>query len=345
MLRPNHAQEHAVSFLHSYLDRVRTNLSVVDHTLARYGHLSLLDYLKNFEASVKPPFQERGPLLCLVHDYVSPLLGEAAAKGTADDLAAYPLVLTTSHHGVDFYAQTLQSRLILALRNTSGLSLAGTVPVFACGNIPLNNLTFPRGMLLYRLAAGDFEAAPRRLPLFPDRLKRTMVSVAPVWQRVMIHQARAQLDKMIRQGTAVAEIALAARTLLDEDYRAAALQSLSDYSQQAVVVNQHIWKRLFARGFDPPTLVYLELEKIASALLGLDRPIRSALPGESCLTGCCGNRCWPHWMGSGDAGTGSCSAKDPAPLLGRAWAQGAACPAGPFSSGERTLVDGAFPLP
>ena len=270
MLRPNHAQERAVSFLHSYLDRVRTNLSVVDRTLARYGHLSLLDYLKNFEASVKPPFQERGPLLRLVHDYVSPLLGEAAAKGTADDLAAYPLVLTTSHHGVDFYAQTLQSRLILALRNTSGLSLAGTVPVFACGNIPLNNLTYPRGMLLYRLAAGDFEAAPRRLPLFPDRLKRTMVSVAPAWDTVMIDQARAQLDKMIRQGTAVAEIALAARTLLDEDYRAAALQSLSDYSQQAVVVNQHIWKRLFARGFDPPALIYLELEKIASALLGLD---------------------------------------------------------------------------
>ena len=270
MLRSTPGQEHAASYLHACLNKVRSNLPVVDRTLARYGHLSLLDYLKSLEAAVEPPLQDRGPLLRLVHDYVFPLLGEAAAKGVADDLAAHPLVLTTSHHGVDFYAQTLQSRLILALRNTSGLSPARTVPVFACGNIPLNNLTYPRGMLLYRLAAGSYEAAPRRLPLFPERLKRTMVSVAPAWDSVMIDQARARLAKMIRQGAAVTEIALAARTLLNEDYTAAALESFSDYSQQAVVVNRRLWKRLFARGLDPPEMIHLELEKIASALLGLD---------------------------------------------------------------------------
>lgn len=266
----NALEESAACCLHTCLDRVRKSLPAVDRVLTRYGHLSLLEYLKQFPVTVKPPFQCRKPLFHLVYRYISPLLGAATARRTVEDFATHPLVLTTSHHGVDYYAQTLQSRLILALRNASRLSPVRTIVVFACGNIPLNNLTYPRGLLFYRLTAGEWEAAPRRLPVFPHRLKRSMVSVAPAWDSTMLGQARPRLDSMIRQGRVAPEVGLAARTLLAEDYPAAALQAHPDYSTQAVVLNCLIWRKLFAGAVEPPELIYLELEKVASGLLSLD---------------------------------------------------------------------------
>ena len=266
-----------LALLQSHLDRVRANLPAVDRTLSQFGHLSLLEYLKKFPITAAPPFQSREPLLDAVYRYATPLLGAAIAKRAAEDLAARPLVMTASHHGVDYYAQTLQSRLIFSLGAAGGSSPAKTVPVFACGNIPLNNLTYPRGLLFYLTSSEALDALPCRLPLFPDRLKRTMVSLAPTCDAGMIGKALARLDTMVREGSVRSEVALAARTLLQQEYSCGALVNLPGYSPQAVVLNHRIWKKLFAEGLDPPEMIYLELEQIVFALLGLDLTDPSSL--------------------------------------------------------------------
>lgn len=263
-LEPN---QRAAEILDSLLDRVRASLPALDRVLTRYQRLSLLDYLRQFSVKTGDSFQGREPLFHIVYRYAEPLLGAAVARRAADDLASQPLVLTANHHGVDYYAQTLQARLILALRSISGLSPARTLPVFACGNIPLNNLTYPRGLLFYRPPAGQETEGPCRLPLFPDRLKRAMVGAAPAWDAALLGQARTRLREMARHGKLAPDIALAAQTVLAEDYGSLAPLVLPDYAQQAVVVNRLLWQRLFAGGLDPPEMVYLELEHIASELL------------------------------------------------------------------------------
>jgi len=262
--------QRAAEFLESLLDRVRTNLPALDRVLAHYGRLSLLDYLGQFSATVEPSLQSCEPLLHIVYRCAEPLLGAAVARRVADDLASQPLVLTANHHGVDYYAQTLQSRLILALRNISGLSPARTLPVFACSNIPLNNLTYPRGLLFYRPPAGKETDGPYRFPLFPDRLKRTMVAATPAWDAALLSQARARLRGLACQGRLAPDTALAAQMVLAEDYRSVIRPALPSYPQQATAVNRLIWQRLFDRGLNPPEMIYLELEYLASELLRQD---------------------------------------------------------------------------
>jgi hypothetical protein len=258
------------ALLQSCLGVVRENLPVVDRTISQYGDLSLREYLTNFSRATGASFQSRDDILDIVFRYVAPLLGNALAKDTTEDLAALSIILTSNHHGVDYYAQTLQSRLIFSFRSTMGLSSARTVPIFACGNIPLNNLTYPRGLLLYRGPSRDLDAIPFKLPLFPDRLKRTMVNAAQAYDETMVGNLQCQLDKMIRKGEAPSDVGAAARTILVEDYRFAALAAVPDYSQQAVILNNLIWKRLFARGFSHSEMIYLEMEKIVDALLARD---------------------------------------------------------------------------
>jgi hypothetical protein len=266
----NDQSRSAPALLQSYLDMVRRNLPVVDRTISQYGNLSFREYLTSFSRETGASFQSRNDILDIVSSYVAPLLGKAVAKETVEDLAVHPIVLTGNHHGVDYYAQTLQARLIFSLRSISKTSSARTIPVFACGNIPLNNPTYPRGLLLYRGVSGDLDAMPHKLPLFPDRLKRTMVSVAQAYDETMVGNLQGRLERMIRRGSLPSDVGFAARTILLEDYRSPALSAVPDYSPQAVILNSLIWKRLFAGGFSPPEMIYLELERIVDALLVLD---------------------------------------------------------------------------
>ena len=259
------------------LDRVREDLPVVDRIISRYGDLSLREYLTTLARATRPSCQGLDGLLDIVYRYVAPLLGKAVATSLAEDLACHPMVLTTSHHGVDYCAQTLQGRIIFSLSRGIGTSAFKTVPVFACGNIALNNPTYPRGLLCYRGACHDLERLPHQLPLFPDRLKRTMVHRVPAYDQVMVGNLRDRLDRMVGRGSLPSDIGAAARAILMEDYRSAALAAVPDYSGQAVILNGLIWKRLFAEGFRPPEMITLELERIVAALLGLDLDNPSSL--------------------------------------------------------------------
>ena len=262
--------ESGVNLLQAHLELVRRNLSPVDRVLHQYGHFSLAEYLANFFPEAKPAFQSRDDALQIVARYAAPLLGERVAKRAAEDLAAYPIVLTANHHGVDCYAQTLQSRILFSLRTAIGISDIRTVPVLACGNVPLNNLTYPRGLLFYCVSSGELDAIPLKLPLFPDRLKRTMVCTAPACDNTMIAGAQVRLDRMLRRKSVSSEIASAARTILREDYGFPTLRGFPDYSRQTVILNSLIWKRLFAEGARAPEMVSLELENLVGALLARD---------------------------------------------------------------------------
>jgi len=52
--------------------------------------------------------------------------------------------LTANHHGVDFFAQSVQSSLLFALGNAGYDFPRKTVTVFSFGNISFNNLTYPK---------------------------------------------------------------------------------------------------------------------------------------------------------------------------------------------------------
>lgn len=243
---------------------------VVRHALDDYGQASLARYLRQILKISQKPLQPRDDLLNVVYHYAAPLLGKSVAEQAVLELQTLPAVLTANHHGVDFMAQSVQGSLLFSLREV-GHSSAKTVPIFACGNIALNNPTYPRGLLLYDAGrhAAEFKL-PVRLPIFPDRDKRKSVSIVNAFDLKMIAKAQKHLALMVQNQKLNPIQAEAAARILNEDYQNNTIVGLRNYSQQSVVLNNRIWKRCFREPEQAPDLVYLELEKITSLLLQLD---------------------------------------------------------------------------
>jgi len=243
---------------------------IVANSLKRFGHQPIKDFLEHFSISAEPGFQEREDLFKTVSEYVSPLLGESIARQTVQDLSQTPVVLTANHHGVDYFAQSVQGSLLFSLYLLARNPASTTVPVFACANIPLNNLTYPRGLMIYNLDSEDLGAMPRKVPVFSDKMKRAMVCTARPFDKAMIDRTGKRISKMTLEGQISSRLSTTLNTIIEEDYADPFILALDSYSQQSVVLNHRIWKRLYADKGTAPDLVYLDLEHIVGQLLEID---------------------------------------------------------------------------
>jgi hypothetical protein len=165
-------------------------------------------------------------------------------------------VLTANHHGVDYFAQSIQGSLIFALNRIAGATPATTVPVFACGGVPLDNLTYPLGLLLYRVNYAELGAMPKKLPVFSNRFRREMVSAAAPFNPMMVQSAKKRFDKMVSEKIICPTLSQAVHEIFKENYCAPSVVDLPDYSQQSVVLNNTIWKRFFPQHPSASDIVY-----------------------------------------------------------------------------------------
>ncbi len=254
-----------------YLDILCKNLPVVNRIINRYGDIPISEYLQQaLVPKTFPTYQQRDDLFEVAYQYVAPLLGESVARRVAHDLAEHPIALATNHHGVDYFSHSIQGNIIFSLNAITGATSATTVPIFSFGSVPLNNSTYPRGLLLYHVDLTKLETMPKKLPLFPDRLKRCMVSVAPPFDQTMVHITEARFDKMVCDKQVSPKLADHLHKVFQEDYCHVSVLGLPNYSQQVVVLNNRIWKRILRELNPVPDIVYLESEKIASTLLKFD---------------------------------------------------------------------------
>ncbi len=203
-----------------------------------------------------------------VERYTRDTLGAEIGAAIAEDLRQRAQVLTANHHGIDTFAQSTQSNLLFSLRRRSDGSTAKTIPVLACGSVPLNNLTYPRGLLVYACKDAPGRGGICRLPVFPDSHKRKLVSAALPFTPEMLARARARAGKLIEDDKLIPAVGPALDTVFDEFERAG--YAHPDYARQATVVNRRLWRRLFREPGCPAELVYIELESIAGRLLERD---------------------------------------------------------------------------
>lgn len=256
--------------IQSLLTAVSRRVPILDRAVNQLGHLPLWSYLGQTIAWTCDSYQPRNDLAEVIYHYAAPLLGEHAAQQVQSELRRCPVVLTANHHGVDFFAQSVQGTLLLGLRRVSNLQAAATVPVLACGNVPLNNVTYPRGALVYDVGEAYLSELPQKLPIFPDRCKRQMVSEVVAFDETAVQRARQRGVQMRRTGIITNTVAVALDDILTEDYRAQDVLNQKTYSDQAVILNSRIWRRLFSPSVQTPQLAYLEIEKVVGQLLQVD---------------------------------------------------------------------------
>ena len=245
---------------------VRKQVPVVGQVLSA-GDQSIAEYLQQVCRVSKRSYQPCSDIADVIYEYLTPLLGEKMAEKTAADFIQHPVALTTNHHGVDFFAQSVQGSLMLGLakREIEGVS---TIPVFSCANIPLNNLTYPRGALLYDV---DCKGAnwPLKVPFFASKLRRQLVARVKGLTPETLQSALKRIRKLDD-----AEIRLplkeTLKKLIEEDYLSEDVQAQQSYAAQSVILNRSLWNRLFSASANMPELITIELEKLAEGLLSKD---------------------------------------------------------------------------
>jgi hypothetical protein len=259
------------SFIAEYcIEEAREELAVLRRTIDECGGQTLYEYMKQLIPEPRASYQPMGDLLEVVKNYTQPLLGETLANKVVHDIEVCPLVLTANHHGVAYFAQDFQGGIIFSLKRFASENALTTVPIFSCGTVPLNNLTYPFGMLLYGACSGELDARPNKLPIFPNKYKRRLVSVVNSVDENMIKRAQKRVDKLVCDNIISESLADAAHSILKEEYCDSSILNEVDYSRQAVVLNNRIWNRLFRDAGYVPEVVNLELEKISGALLEKD---------------------------------------------------------------------------
>ena len=270
-----HSRNNRTVSLDNYFAGIRDLLPAVDALIERHRDTRLRDYVDLLGQGQARPLQCRRDFVAEVAAYTGETLGPGLGAAIAEELHEMPQVLTANHHGIDTFAQSTQSNLLFSLRRRADGGSAKTIPVLACGTVPLNNLTYPRGLLIYACEREPGEAGICKLPLFPDSHKRKLVNAAQPYTAEMLGRARSRAERLRGEAMLSPPVEAALDSVLDEFSRIG--EAFPDYSRQATVVNHRLWQRLFRDDACRSELVYVELESIARGLLLRDLFDRSTI--------------------------------------------------------------------
>ena len=248
-----------------------------------YGDLPLQDYAESFFRYRAQSIQPRDDFIEVVSGYARRLLGGETAALLERHFSDTPVALTANHHGVDYKSLTVHGTIIFALPRLleSSPGSVPVVPVLAFGIVPLNNFSFPRGIILSREKEVVEQPAAkartyRKVPVIPVKFSQTLVSVTGPITTQMVSRALGEVERLFAEGAILESERKSLSALLREEYAGEEVLSLPDYSDQAVVLNRAVWKRIFAPPLrdEIPDLAYLEMERVAAALL--EKDIRDA---------------------------------------------------------------------
>ena len=247
-----------------WLQSVRRCSPVMDRALRNHADIAVIDYIDSVFRYSEHSFQPRSDLGDVLYDYVEPLLGQPLAEQVSEDLIRHPVVLTANHHGVDYFAQSVQGSLLFSMGKKQQAGVR-TAPVFACGNIPLDNLTYPRGALIYQ--SDEAHRGPKKLPVFSNKVRRQPVSLVSGVDQTKVNDVIKRMAKTAQSEPGSGDSLTALMHILTEDYGSEAVCRHARYSDQSVIINHRIWQRLFTDQSLIPNLITLELEEIARRLL------------------------------------------------------------------------------
>lgn len=153
----------------------------------------------------------------------------------AEQLTGQRVVLTVHHTAPVFHPIALQT-LLLAVASDSA---PRRIPVLATDWVPMDNMFFPRGILL------PSERGLQGYNLFGKRSRKKLVSNMEPFERADAHQLIAKLHKSIVKGDLEKPLGKAACEFVESVYFDEFVLTKSSYKQQCTAINFLAWRRLF----------------------------------------------------------------------------------------------------
>lgn len=239
---------------------------VLAEALSQYGDMSLYHYMREVSGRDQG---KRDPMRSLYYEQFVTVavnmcrhtLGENVARRLEKQLNTNNAVLTGNHHGPEWFYVTIQGMLAYAFGLLYNNDDVGVEVVLAFSDIPQNNITHPRGMII----------GNQRLSIFPDREKSRLVIATPRFTRDMIDDGESKSTALNK----LSELPLhpklreTAGEVLRQIYLDEQVLNQPDYTSQITIINNKLWPWLFSKEVRHriPEMVYLPIERIVSQLL------------------------------------------------------------------------------
>jgi hypothetical protein len=138
-------------------------------------------------------------------------------------------------------------------------------------------LTYPRGILIYNLKENNFKKIPLKFPLFPDRAKtKTVCAVSGIRKEYLENTIKKSLS-LKKDGIISDKMYEILINLLQQDYMDPFVLQQETYSNQAVILNFKLWKKILKGKLEEYKVVYLELEEITSKIIEKDLSNQNSL--------------------------------------------------------------------
>ena len=212
----------------------------LDGFLERAGNLSLEEYGKSVVAT---PSKIRDQLIDVVANITSELFDSQVVNKVKQTLSTVGNIDTSSHGGIISEDTLVQSQLVLA----EGISSFGldTMVSLACGVVPMNNATWPRGF--FRLG--------KRESIFPKS-----------FDRVAVHECPSFKKNDIQKKLLVPDIDSCTKEILSIIDSIPRVYDVQSYSEQAQLINFNLWKQSFSAS-RIKNYIHLPLESVTAQLL------------------------------------------------------------------------------
>lgn len=252
-------QEHITGSIESVLQAIKFRRPTLARVIERYKDYTVQQYVETFAQNDAEPIQPREDLVDVATAITRRILGRDAAAKLRQELTVEPVILTGNHHCPDYLPFTVQGSILFGLAKKP----ESVVPIFAGGGIPLNNANYPRGVVISRES---------KINIFREKYRRALVSITYPFTADMVDKGRRQVTKLKNEGRISEAKSSVVTSVLEEDYLSEEVLQQQSYSDQITVLNQRLWKKMFATELqnEIPEMIYLELEKSVVALLSRD---------------------------------------------------------------------------
>lgn len=229
-------------------------------------HKTLLEYVNEEFAKVGKGKYTDGfspeDISKVIYEYVRKQSGETTAQKVTELLKSNTLI-TADHYGGIYSTQSFQGDLLYY----AGLKEAGfntsVVPILAYSQVPMNNSTFPRGLILY-----ENDGEPLKLPVTASKYRTYSVGQVPPVSKKEIEA----LKKKIKN-EAPSNIVERLAALVEEIYGQDKVLEAKDYRTQLYYVAGDLYKKVL--GADE--MCFIECEEVFRELMKKDLENRESL--------------------------------------------------------------------
>lgn len=250
-------------------DAIFQRRPILHDIIKKHGTKSLYQYAQDYlDVNLNDIIKKRQKDFFIVfRSHIAQRLGPHVADGAVKQLEKYYFASTADHHGPVVHPFFLNSNLIIASAYDANPDpLLRYVVVLSCANISLNNSSFPRGLLYTTGVKNRLDM--RRLSFLPSTAHSSAVHNFRPYTRGEVQKVQLVIKQRQQEGGLTPDVAEKLTCLIDEVYNQPSVFDCVNYSDQVVVTNFSLWKKMLQNNRHQfPDLLYVEQEALTKELL------------------------------------------------------------------------------